>query len=117
MVDDSLARLRQNPFYILGVAQEAPRAEVERAAQRWLGLLELDTKSARHFATPLGTVERTADLVRWAVAELRDPDRRLRHELWLLALTREDTKASFPAPDSDPLAPWPDALKTWQQRE
>jgi hypothetical protein len=59
-------------------------------------------------------VERTADKVRRAMAELRDPDRRLEHEIW----ARLDPKAApppaaddAPAPDRPRAdAPWPGAL-------
>ena len=37
---------------------------------------------AAHYATPLGRRPRTAELVRAAVSELRDPERRLVHEFW-----------------------------------
>src|SRR5262249_20794870 len=33
------ARVRDNPFYVLGVSREASRAEVERAGQKLLALL------------------------------------------------------------------------------
>ncbi len=36
-----LARFRENPFDVLGVATHATRQEVERAGQKLLGMLEL----------------------------------------------------------------------------
>lgn len=75
------ARRTQNPFYVLGVPTAATRAEVERVGQKVLGLLELSA-GARHYETPYGARMRDAVLVRWAVNELRDPDRRVLHELW-----------------------------------
>ena len=78
------ARLEENPFCVLGIAVESTRAEVERAAQLLLAKLELDLSEARTYETPLGSRTRTAELVRKAAAELRDPDRRLVHEFWAL---------------------------------
>ena len=77
-----MIRIAENPFYVLGVRPDATRAEVERAGQRLLAMLELGLSAADSYATPVGERERTADLVRRALAELRDPDRRLVHELW-----------------------------------
>lgn len=77
--------LSENPFAVLGCAPDATRAEVERAGQKLLGLLEIGAKSARSYRSPLGEHERTTDLVRAALAELRDPDRRIVHELWARA--------------------------------
>jgi hypothetical protein len=75
------ARRTQNPFYVLGLAVTAARSDVERAGQKLLGLLELAT-SAQRYESPYGSHSRDAALVRWAVNELRDPDRRVLHELW-----------------------------------
>jgi hypothetical protein len=74
--------LAENPFFVLGVATEVSRIEVEREAQKLLGMLELGFAEARTYATPLGPRERTAEGVRAAVAALRDPYRRLVAELW-----------------------------------
>jgi hypothetical protein len=75
-------RLLENPFFVLGLPTEASRAEIERAAQRLLGELALGREAARFYATPLGRAERTAEIVRRAAAELRDPLKRLAHEPW-----------------------------------
>lgn len=75
-------KLADNPFFVLGVTTEASRIEVEREAQKLLGMLELGFADARTYATPLGPRERTAEMVRAAVAALRDPYRRLVAELW-----------------------------------
>ena len=45
-------------------------------------MLELKLRPAMVYMTPLGERERTPDLVRQALSELRDPDRRLAHEIW-----------------------------------
>jgi hypothetical protein len=78
----SRRRLVENPFFVLGVGPESSRPEAERTAQRLIAELALGRESARFYETPIGRVERTADLVRAAIAELRDPERRLAHEVW-----------------------------------
>jgi hypothetical protein len=75
-------KLADNPFYVLGLAVEASRIEVEREAQKLLGMLELGFAAAASYATPLGPRIRTTEMVRAAVAALRDPYRRLVAELW-----------------------------------
>ena len=75
-------RIASNPFYVLGLAPDASRIEVEREAQKLLGMLELDFAAARVYATPLGDRPRTPEAVRAAVAALRDPYQRLLAELW-----------------------------------
>lgn len=79
---DLRERLEHNPFWVLGVALTSERGEIERAGQRLLAELAIGRASARTYETPLGSVERTADAVRSALAELRDPDKRLVHEAW-----------------------------------
>ena len=74
--------IQDNPFFVLGVAPDASRIELEREAQKLLGMLELDFADARTYATPLGPRPRTTELVRAAVAALRDPYQRLLAELW-----------------------------------
>lgn len=71
-----------NPFFVLGISADASRIEIEREAQKLLGMLELEFADAKLYATPLGPRPRTAELVRAAVATLRDPYRRLVAELW-----------------------------------
>ncbi len=77
-----VARVMDSPFYVLGLRPEATRAEVEREGQKWLGMLELGLAAAQRYVTPLGVGERTADKVRAALAELRDPERRVLAEVW-----------------------------------
>lgn len=74
--------LVDNPFFVLGVTTEASRIEVERESQKLLGMLELGFPEVQRYATPLGPKPRTAELVRAAVAALRDPYQRLVAELW-----------------------------------
>lgn len=78
----SLERLAQNPFFVLGAGLDASRVELEREAQKLLGMLELGFAEVKQYATPLGPRERTPELVRAAVAALRDPYQRLVAELW-----------------------------------
>jgi hypothetical protein len=107
-------KIRDNPFYLLGLPPSATRAEIEREGQKLLGMLELKLASAARYATPVGLGERTADKVRRALSELRDPERRLAHELW----ARLDPAAAPPKVAVEPPsclrrradAPWPNAL-------
>jgi hypothetical protein len=71
-----------NPFFVLGISVDASRIEIEREAQKLLGMVELGFAAALTYATPLGPRPRTADGVRAAAAALRDPYRRLLAELW-----------------------------------
>lgn len=108
-------RFSDNPFYVLGLRPDCSRADLEREGQKLLAMLELKLEAARHYPTPLGPRPRTADSVRQAMAELRDPQRRLLHELWaqLPATALADGPAATPptgaerepAPPVDPAAP------------
>jgi hypothetical protein len=75
-------KLAENPFFVLGLAPDVSRIEIEREAQKLLGMLELGFAAAATYATPLGPRPRTPELVRAAVAALRDPYQRLLAELW-----------------------------------
>lgn len=99
-------RIAENPFYVLGVAPRCSAMEAERAGQKWLAMLELGLSEAAAYATPLGGFPRTPDAVRRALDELRDPARRLQHELWALDPERE-LEAAGPEPEAPRL---PDAL-------
>ncbi len=101
MADDARARWEDNPFFVLGIPPDAPRAEVERAAQKRLALLGIGAAAARQYDTPFGPRPCTEDKVRAAAAELRDPERRLVHEVW----------ARLPPPTRfrDPDNTWADA--------
>ena len=101
-------RFHENPFYVLGVSTEATRQEIERTGQKLLGMLELGVASAKTYETPSGTVERTPERVRLALADLRDPERRLVHELW--ALQDAAAEASFEERDERPDTGWRSAL-------
>ena len=74
--------MNDNPFFVLGLSADASRIEIEREAQKLLGMLELGFADALTYATPLGPQPRTPEAVRAAVAALRDPYRRLVAEVW-----------------------------------
>jgi hypothetical protein len=99
--------IADNPFFVLGVGADASRIEVEREAQKLLGMLELGFAEARRYATPLGPRLRTAEMVRAAVAALRDPYRRLLAELW----ARHAPPPVAEAPAAEPPAPARDGLR------
>jgi hypothetical protein len=79
---DPLALWRRNPFFVLELPTEASPGEVERAGQRLLALLAVGSEAAGQCRTPLGPAPRDADMVREALATLRDPVQRVLHELW-----------------------------------
>jgi hypothetical protein len=93
------ARLLDNPFYVLELAADCSRAQVERSGQRLLAMLELGLSGASSYATPFGPGLRDAAKVREAMAELRDPSRRLFHELWVIAQPWAD---AMPSPTPEP---------------
>ncbi|MBT8494737.1 MAG: hypothetical protein KJO07_16900, partial [Deltaproteobacteria bacterium] len=74
---DARARIEGNPFYVLELSPECSRIEAERQGQKLMAMLELGLESAAHYTTPLGRCQRTTDSVRAALAELRDPRKRL----------------------------------------
>lgn len=75
-------KLEDNPFFVLALAPDTSRIEIEREAQKLLGMLELGFADAQTYVTPVGPRPRTAETVRAAVAALRDPYRRLLAEMW-----------------------------------
>jgi hypothetical protein len=101
---DAVRRWHGNPFFVLGLAPECTAADVERTGQKLLGLLTLDVASARTYASPFGPVSRTADDVRAAMAELRDPDRRIVHEVWARLPMPEETPGTGRATTSQAAA-------------
>jgi hypothetical protein len=82
--EDLLRQHLANPFLVLGLRPPASAAEAERQGEKLLAMLAAGLDEARRYATPFGKHERTPELVRAALAELRDPRRRLRHEWWAL---------------------------------
>ena len=85
-VENLMRERLANPFLVLAVAPSASAAEIERQGQRLLAELAAGLDGARRYETPLGMRERTSELVRSAIAELRDPARRLGHEWWARGL-------------------------------
>ena len=81
MAQGLFERIAENPFYVLGVATTASRTDVEREGSKLLSMLQLDLKESKRYRSPVGEHPRTAEAVRAAMAELRDPRRRLVHEL------------------------------------
>ncbi len=118
--DDALA---DNPFFVLGLTPCCSRQQIEREGQKLLGLLELGVVKASTYTTPLGPRPRTPELVRTAMAQLRDPKRRIVHELWAdlvqasnLTQTDEGTEAP-PETDEDPAhPPWPEVWRLFDWR-
>lgn len=84
-LEDLLGRHLENPFLVLALEPSAGTGEVERQGEKLLAMLAAELEEARRYPTPFGPRHRTAELVRAAVAELRDPGRRLRHEWWARA--------------------------------
>lgn len=105
---DPLFRWKQNPFFILGLEPSASNLEVERMGRKLLGQLELGLQAARFVETPLGRIERSADDVRRALAELRDPRKRAGHELWA-GIEREELAETDPKESES--APWKEAMR------
>lgn len=98
------AQLAENPFYVLEIPTTASRLEVERAGQKLLALLTIKSESAQTYRTPFGPRRRDEALVRAALAALRDPGVRLRHELWFDATLHHE-----PAPHD---AAWDAAFRS-----
>jgi hypothetical protein len=91
--------IADNPFFVLGLSPDASRIEIEREAQKLLGMLELGFAEVQSYATPIGPHARTSESVRAAVAALRDPYQRLVAELWARhapATTTEAPASSAP---------------------
>jgi hypothetical protein len=108
----SAERWRNNPFYVLDLTPECSRADVERAGQKLLGQLELGLASALSYATPFGPAERSPELVRTAMAALRDPSARIAHEVW----AREPADDLGDIPSELPLEPWEGVMSTLRWR-
>jgi hypothetical protein len=85
-VENLLRERLANPFFVLDVAPATAIAEIERQGQRLLAELAAGLEGTRRYTTPFGARERTPELVRVALAELRDPARRLGHEWWARGL-------------------------------
>ena len=87
--ENALARHLANPFLVLELPVSASRDELERQGAKLLSMLAADVPGAGTYATPLGPRERTAEMVREALAELRDPRKRVLHEWWAAGFREE----------------------------
>ena len=76
-----MREITHNPFFVLGVPPDATPMEIEREAQKLLGMLELGFPGAGSYDTPVGPQSRGRADVRDASAALRDPKQRLVAEL------------------------------------
>ncbi len=93
--------IADNPFFVLGLSPDASRIEIEREAQKLLGMLETGFIDIQQYATPLGPQLRTAEAVRAAVATLRDPYQRLVAELWARHAPPARTEAETAPPPAE----------------
>ncbi|HEY8019693.1 MAG TPA: hypothetical protein VIH93_01240 [Thermoanaerobaculia bacterium] len=84
--ENALAGHLANPFLVLDLPIEASREELERQGAKLLALLAVGASGAAVYETPLGPRERTAEAVRLALHQLRDPRRRALHEWWARGL-------------------------------
>lgn len=110
----ALAAWRANPFFVLEIKPDASRADVERVGQRLLAQLSIGAQGAAEYATPLGKGTRDADMVRQALASLRDPAQRQVHELWAAMTPPALSNASKPATNFMPdTAPKWDHAESW----
>ena len=101
--------LVENPFLVLGVPPDCSRADFEREGQKLLSMLALGLVEAASYATPLGPRPRTSELVREAMAELRDPQRRVLHELLAPEPSGSTAALAFEPPRKSPET-WTEAL-------
>jgi hypothetical protein len=82
-LENDCRRHRQNPFLVLELPPTADGGEIERQGQKLLAMLAAQISAAQSYPTPLGRSARTPELVRAAMAELQDPNRRLLAEWWM----------------------------------
>lgn len=87
--DNALRRQLGNPFLVLELPTGATREQAERQGAKLLAMLAAGVSGAAAYPTPLGPRERTDEMVRAALAELRDADRRLVHEWWARGLAAD----------------------------
>jgi len=92
----------ENPFLVLALPPDASTADIDRQSQKWSSMLAAGLAEARRYSTPFGPGERTAELVRAAVAELADPARRLTHEWWARGFAGGATTATGPEQERGP---------------
>lgn len=104
-------RLSQNPFYVLGVAPQAPPATLEAEANALLQILARDPAS-HVYPTPVGPRRRDACLVRKALASVSSPNARVLHEVWAVL------PPTWSERDDAPAAAYPGAMEIfgWRSR-
>jgi hypothetical protein len=109
----AVRRLVENPFFVLGLAPHATRAEIESARARLLQALARGDAEARWYLTPDGPRPRTADAVERAAVRLADADERVALELWACTPLR-----SAAAARGDARVTWPGAFAAhgWRSR-
>ena len=73
-----------NPFLVLDLPVGSSADTIERKGQLLLSMLEIGADGASSYQTPFGPAQRTAEMVREALTELRAPERRLVNEWWAL---------------------------------
>ncbi len=107
---DPRDRAARNPFHVLGLPPGASRGEIEREGQRLLDALALGLEDAAAFDTPFGRCPRGPEEVREALAELRDPERRVLHEIFAVPPSSVEPSPAVPA--------WPQAFRAlgWRER-
>lgn len=100
----------RNPFHVLGLPPGASRAEIEREGQRLLDALALGLDEAGSCPTPFGPRPRGPEEIRDALAELRDPERRILHEIFAAAPCAAEPPSAVPG--------WPQAFAAmgWRER-
>ena len=76
-LENAVERHLENPFLVLELSVSSDALACERQGEKLLSMLAAGLAQARTYPTPLGPRPRTAELVRAAMAELREPERRL----------------------------------------
>jgi curved DNA-binding protein CbpA len=71
----------KNPYFVLEIAADATPGEIERAGRKLLGLIEVGSEKAATYTCAFGTFDRDPTMIREAMSELRDPQKRARHSL------------------------------------
>ena len=108
MLDELIA---DNPFYVLGLRPDCAAREVEREGQRLLAMIAVGLAESLRYDTPVGERARSDQKVRAAMAELRDPSRRLVHELF--ARLPPAGPPHGPEPTDDDAMAWEGAAFAW----
>ncbi len=96
----------EDPFLVLGLGPGASALEIERAGQKLLAMLEIGVEAARTYETPWGPAPRDADAVRRALADLRDPARRLVLELLARPAGEVEAEVDLGWPEAERVLGW-----------